>query len=147
MNSEEEVPFWIPFHGEIIPKNTVKGGKENNQKLYIGRSHHHGSLTPGKVLESERNCIIPWGTISNVKEDFEILICSTNYNWVAAENGSVPINAFPAGHSEQGETLFIGRVFHEGSLIVGKIQQSHRVCYIPHNDEELNFCKYEVLVV
>lgn len=74
-------------------------------------------------------------------------MCSSNHNWVAAEKGNVPVNAFPAGHSEQGETLYIGRVRHNGNFVVGKIQPSHRVCYIASGTEEINFPKYEVFVV
>lgn len=125
----------------------MKGGKEGNQKVFIGRAHHSGSVTPGKVLEIDKTCFIPWGCVSNKKDDYEILMCSSNYNWVSAERGEVPVNAFPAGHSEQGETLYIGRVLHNRNLIVGKIQPSHRVCYIAFGAQELNFKKYEVFVV
>lgn len=68
-------------------------------------------------------------------------------NWVVAEDGNCPLNAFNAGHSEQGETLFIGRYKHNSDVIVGKIQPSHRVCYIPYNDRELNNARYEVFVI
>lgn len=125
----------------------MKGGREENQTLFIGRAAHCGSLTPGKVPEEEKVCHIPWGCNSNAKEDFEVLVGSNNYSWVAAEGGHVPINAFAAGHSEQGETLYIGRVKFEDTLIVGKIQPSHAVCYIAFEAKELNFKKYEVLVV
>lgn len=67
---------------------------------------------------------------------------------MAARDGSVPQNAFPGGHSENGETLFIGRVLHnDGILSIGKIQPSHRVCYVTHAGQEINFREYEVLVV
>jgi Protein of unknown function (DUF3421) len=142
----EEIPFWIQFDGEI-PKDAIKGGKEGNQILYIGRAAHNGSLTPGKINGIDKSCFIPWGTVSNLKPEHEILICSSGFNWVAARDGNVPQNAFPAGHSEQGETIFIGRVLHEGSLVVGKVQPSHGVCYISYENKELNFHKYEVFVV
>jgi Protein of unknown function (DUF3421) len=143
----ENTPVWIPFDGTKFPNNVVEGGREDNQKLYIGRSHHMGSMTPGKVSADQPNCVIPWGTISNEKEDFEMLVSSGETNWVAARDGRVPQNALQAGHSEQGETLFIGRVFHNGSMIVGKVQPSHRGCYIPVDDKELHSRVYEVLVV
>lgn len=143
----EEIPFWVPFD-QKIPKEAVRGGKEGVQTLFIGRAHHCGSVTPGKVLEVDKTCFIPWGCVSNEKVDYELLINnSSHYNWVAAEKGNVPDNAFPAGHSEQGETLYIGRVLYNGNLVVGKIQPSHRVCYIALGTEEINFQKYEVFVV
>lgn len=143
----EEIPFWIPFNGVNIPKQAVKAGIDGAQKLYIGRAHHSGSVTPGKIPENDKLCFIPWGTIANIKDDYEILISPSEANWVAAENGAVPTNAFPGGSSKQGETLYIGRVKHEGTVTVGKVQPSHGVCYIAFGDKELNFDKYEVLVV
>lgn len=143
----EGIPYWISFEGEI-PKQAVKGGREDGQKLFIGRAAHNGSLTPGKILEASQTCIIPWGTIANEKVNSQILMCGSDSNWVLAENGRVPTNAFPAGHSEQGETLFIGRVKgSRGDLIVGKVQPSHRVCYIAQDNREMGFSKYEVFVV
>lgn len=142
----EEIPFWVPFDGKI-PKSAIKAGNEGNQTLYIGRAEHNGSLTPGKVMEIDKTCKIPWGSISNSKDDFQVLICASDFNWVAARDGFVPSNGFPAGHSEQGETIFIGRVMVQGSLLVGKVQPSHGVCYVASENTELNFRKYEVFVV
>jgi hypothetical protein len=85
--------------------------------------------------------------VSNRKLDFEILVGGCEENWVVADNGNAPLNAFHGGHSEQGETLFIGRYKHNGDVIVGKIQPSHRVCYITYNDRELNNRHYEVFVI
>jgi len=143
----DDIPVWVPFDGINIPKNAVQGGKDGTQKLYIGRAHHSGSLTPGKVPEIQKELILPWGTISNTKQEFEILISHLDSTWAAAERGNVPVNAFPGGHSEQGETLYIGRYMHQGALTVGKIQPSHQVCYIAHGSTEMNSIKYEVLVV
>jgi hypothetical protein len=148
VQSREGIPTWVNFDGEI-PANAVKAGKQGNQTLYIGQAHHRGSLTPGKVPINDRLCFIPWGTISNGKEDFKILVSHTDLtsNWIAASDGEIPQNAFPGGNSEEGETLYIGRVLHEGALVVGKVQRSHRVCYIAFGEKELNFNRYEVFVV
>lgn len=127
--------------------HSAVGGNEAGQDLYIGRASHCDSLTPGKIPENNLKCILPWGTIANIKEEFEVLVCPGGANWAAAQEGQAPVNAFPAGHSEDGETLFIGRVFHEGAVVVGKMQPSHRVCYIAYGGKELNFKQYEVLVV
>lgn len=143
----EEIPFWVPFD-QNIPSQAVKGGKEGNQTIYIGRAEHSGSLTPGKVLEGNKTCLVPWGCVANEKTtDYEILVCSSDCNWVSAFGNNLPANSFPAGRSEQGETLYIGRYLHEGSLIVGKVQPSHRVCYIAFGNQELHSEKYEVFVV
>lgn len=143
----EQIPIWVTFDGLNIPKTAVKGGGDVTQNFYIGRAKHHGSVTPGRVLEIDKTCLIPWGTVSNTKTEFDILTCSGENSWVAQENGLVPTNAFHAGQSEQGETLYIGRVWHERKLLVGKVQTSHRVCYVAFDGKELNFKRYEVLVV
>lgn len=49
------------------------------------------------------------------------------------------------GESEDGEPLFVGRVNHEGTLTIGKVQPSHGSCYIPYAGQELAFTDYEVL--
>lgn len=105
-------------------------------------------MTPGKIFEDRKVLSLPWGTIENIKSDFEILTRAGGLNWVAARDGVVPQNAFPGGQSEDGETLYIGRVLHNDNIVsVGKVQPRHRVCYVTHNGMEINFKQYEVLVV
>lgn len=87
------------------------------------------------------------GTIANSKDQYEILIGGSEKNWVVAKRGDAPLNAFEAGHSEQGETLFIGRYKHANQVIAGKVQPSHHVCYIPFDGHELNSRDYEVFVI
>ena len=52
----------------------------------------------------------------------------------------------PGGETEDGEPLFIGRVHHEGTVTIGKVQGSHGCCYIPYGGQELAFDAYEVFV-
>jgi Protein of unknown function (DUF3421) len=69
---------------------------------------------------------------------------------VAAKGEDVPVNAFGAGHTEHGETTFIGRVkLADGKLIIGKIHPSFKMCYVPEikGKKELDFYNYEVFVV
>lgn len=143
----EEIPIWVPFDGNTIPKEAVRGGWTEDEGLFIGRARHNGSVTPGKIFQGSKLLSLPWGTLENLKTDFEILTCAGALNWVAASDGHVPQNAFPGGRSENGETLFIGRYLHNGIVSVGKIQPSHRVCYVTHEGKEINFNRYEVLVV
>lgn len=41
--------------------------------------------------------------------------------WVENGNGSTPPNAIPGGRTSSGETLYIGRAKHQGSLTPGKV--------------------------
>lgn len=58
----------------------------------------------------------------------------------------MPPNAIPGGETEDGEPLFIGRVNHEGTVTIGKVQASHNTCYIPYGGSEVAFTDYEILV-
>lgn len=43
---------WVPASDGHIPEGAVEGGRTcDGEPLYIGRAHHHGSLTVGKVGE------------------------------------------------------------------------------------------------
>lgn len=75
----------------------------------------------------------------------QVLVSGPN-NWVATVGDKIPPGAVPAGESEDGEPLYVGRVSHEGSVTTGKVQQSHGVCYISFAGQELGFPEYEVLV-
>lgn len=59
---------------------------------------------------------------------------------------AVPDNALPGGETEDGEPLFVGRVQHNDTVTIGKVQPSHGTCYISYGGEELAFGDYEVLV-
>lgn len=49
-----------------------------------------------------------------------------------ASGGDIPEYAVPGGEEESGETLYIGRVIHNGSVTVGKVHPSHGSCYISY---------------
>lgn len=74
------------------------------------------------------------------------MLCGAPGTWIACSGTDIPGAAFEAGSSEDGEPLFIGRVNHEGTLTVGKVQPSHGTCYIPFGGQEVAFVDYEVFV-
>jgi hypothetical protein len=41
--------------------------------------------------------------------------------WQSASEGDVPEEAFAVGMTKEGEKLYVGRVFHDGCLILGKV--------------------------
>jgi hypothetical protein len=122
----------------------VKGGHDT-EDLYIGRARHEGALIPGKIIPSHGVCYVAWGGVEHGKNEYEVLT-GCEVEWVHASGGQVPDRALPSGETEEGEPLFVGRTSHEGTMTVGKVQQSHGVCYIPYGGEELSFPDYEVLV-
>lgn len=66
--------------------------------------------------------------------------------WASATADNIPDNAFPAGSSEQGDTLYIGRAECENSIIVGKIHRRYNSCYLPYKGKEIELTECEVLV-
>lgn len=61
----------------------------------------------------------------------QVLVVSPDaVSWVDASGDAVPANAIEGGKTEDGETLYIGRVLHEGAQTVGKFHPSHGKMYI-----------------
>lgn len=112
--------------------------------LYVGRAHHKDSVTPGGIKDNV--CTLAWGGTTHEKKEFQVL-CVKDIDWVKSWDGSVPLYALPAGETEDGYALFIGRALHEGVYYVGKVQPNHQVCYIPFNGQEMPCLEYETLVI
>lgn len=142
----EDIHCWKPLIDQNIPSNANVGGFHERSYLYIGHSNHRGSCTPGMVSTVTKRCHIAWGGSEHRKAEFEIL-CNCRGKFVESKLGQVPVGAVLGGYSEVvGEPLFIGRVKVKESLIVGKVQPSHKVCYIPVGGKEVAFERYEVFV-
>jgi len=140
-------PVWLPASHGSVPPSAVSGGTDcNGEPLYVIRAHHEGALIPGKLVPSHRCAYVAWGGKENSKHDYEIL-CSCAPRWVPSGSGQIPPGALPGGRSENGETLYIGRAFHQGSNTIGKVQPSHGVCYIAFGGDEVPCNSYEVLVL
>lgn len=75
------------------------------------------------------------------------MLCGYNCTWVQSCDGRIPTGALESGFSEvYREPLYIGRAEHNGHLILGKVQSSHNVCYIPFDGKEIAKKNYEVLI-
>ena len=89
------------------------------------------------------------GMKEHEKSEYEVLVAdvSASYEWISSKNGEVSRNAIPGGKTATGETLFIGRVNHEGMQICGKIHPSHKGLYVPYGGKEFHYpMGYEILV-
>ncbi|XP_072393497.1 uncharacterized protein [Diabrotica undecimpunctata] len=136
---------WAPGRSGQVPPRAFAGGEDNGEPLYVIRSQFNGGLLPGKLVPSHGVGYVAWGGQENAVHEYEVL-CDFPGQWIATSRGNIPPNALTAGQSEDGEPLYIGRVVHDGALTVGKVQQSHGVCYIPYGGQELSFPDYEILV-
>lgn len=135
---------WVDATGGMVPPGAVEGGKDD-EPLFVGRAHHEGALLPGKVKPSHSVCYVAWGGAEHGKTDYQVL-CGCNPVWLPASGGNIPPHAIPSGETEDGEPLFVGRVHHEDTLTIGKVQPSHGVCYIPFAGAEVGFPEYEIMV-
>lgn len=137
-------PCWIAATGGEVPPEAVAGGQDG-EVLYVARARHEGALLPGKLVSSHGVTYVAWGGAEHPHDEYEVL-CGCTATWVPVEAGAIPAHALPSGETEEGEPLFVGRVQHEGSVTVGKVQASHGTCYIPYGGQELAFQEFEVLV-
>ncbi|XP_018313269.1 uncharacterized protein [Mycetomoellerius zeteki] len=135
---------WCDASGGMVPPDAVEGGHDE-EPLFVGRAHHEGALIPGKVKPGHSVCYVAWGGAEHGKTDYQVL-CGCKPTWVPVSGGSIPPNAIPGGESEDGEPLFVGRVHHEGTVTIGKVQPSHNVCYIPFAGSEVASSEYEIMV-
>ena len=52
--------------------------------------------------------------------------------WQTASEGHVPEEALAAGMTKEGEKLYVGRVFHDGTLTPGKVQTWEQSLVVGH---------------
>ncbi|XP_031845112.1 natterin-4 [Nomia melanderi] len=139
---------WVPRSAaQSLPSNAVVGGRDSDGcTIYVGRAFHEGDMLPAKVIPEKNVGYVCHNGEEHAKYDYEVL-CLGEFAWEFCSNGTVPSGAVVAGQTTDGEPLYVGRVLHNGSQTVGKVQQSHGCLYIPFDGEELSFKDYEVLVL
>lgn len=54
------------------------------------------------------------------------MLCDCTPRWVPASENQIPPGAFVGGQAESGETLYVGRAHHEGTLTTGKVSLKYR---------------------
>jgi len=137
-------PCWVPAQGGQVPPGAVQGGQDG-EALYVARARHEQELVPGKLVPSHNVAYIAHGGTEHPHSQYDVL-CGCNPQWVPTSGSNIPPQAIPAGETKEGEPLFVGRVQHEGTVTIGKVQPSHGVCYIPFGGQELAFQNYEILL-
>jgi len=138
---------WVSASGGKHPKDSVRAGYDSGEKVYVVRAHHEGATTPGKLHNGHSHVYIPYNMTEVSVEDYEVLTGPpAALSWIEGQNGEVPSNAVVGGQDADGETIYIGRAIHQGTVTVGKVHPSHGCCYVSYGGEELNFKEYEILV-
>ncbi|KAL7728461.1 hypothetical protein ACLKA6_005216 [Drosophila palustris] len=136
---------WRHFsHGSIPPNAVVAGHDSDGDAIYIGRAFYNNDMLPAKVIPNKGKGYVSYAGQEVELENYEVL-SGHNYQWLAAENGQVPLGAVKVGQNVDGEFLYAGRGYHAGSLTVGKVHPSHGCLYIPYGSDEVKLFAYEVL--
>lgn len=127
---------WVPASNGEVPAGAVVAGFEGNQTLYVGRAEVNNSIAPGSINPQTKVCCCPWGGKNHKRAKYEVLC--TPGQFVRIDDWNTLARGTPAGISEQGEPLYIGRNgMQNGDLVSGKIQRSYFVCYIPYKTKEV----------
>lgn len=142
---------WKPFNGaaSLRLKGLSAGQDSLGQEVYIGRGYYRDELAPGKLLIDAPTAYRGVGLyvensraeqfITSNKEYFE-KEPTCEYKWVASSNGQRVTNAIE--YTTHQFTFYVGRVFAQGSVEVGKVPSSTKTMYYGKG-HQIN--SYEVL--
>lgn len=132
-----------------LPEGAILAGHDQDgSQIYVGRAWHDGDHIPAKVIPSKQAAYVAHGGNEVLKDEFEVL-CYGNVSWIKihASTRTVPPFSVTGGVTSEGEPLYIGRAYYEGSLTVGKVHMSHGALYIPFAGREVPIhSEIEVLV-
>lgn len=120
-------PCWVAASSGEVPPGAISGGQDG-EELYVARARHENALIPGKLVPSHGVAYVPWSGGEHPHESYEVL-CGCAASWFPVSGDAIPPQAMPAGETEDGEPLFVGRVNHEGALTIGKVQVSYTIFF------------------
>ncbi|CAG9135334.1 unnamed protein product [Plutella xylostella] len=130
---------------KVIPAKSAAYVSFNGAEVFKDDVEHMGDLLTAKVIPAKSAAYVSFNGAEVFKDDVELLVAGM-LSWQPCDNGAVPQGAISAGTTADGETLYVGRVLHDGCITPGKVHQSHGCVYYPFNGEEMSSKEYEVLV-
>ncbi|KAK4877868.1 hypothetical protein RN001_010374 [Aquatica leii] len=148
--------YWRDYFGNI-PYDAVQGGiDKNGNPSYIGQvySKNHASLLPATIYSG---CLSARASVNGAPielDDSIKILCSNKKNklaWIPTQNNktSLLINChLVVGGFESEHILNIGRVTHNGQVVIGKVFSYplwNSGLWIPDNNSTTNFLVYEIL--
>ena len=148
---------WVSSGNGHVPPNAVQAGTTSSgQPLFVGRTHHESSLTPGKIHTAHGCLYFPYGGAEQSSKEYEVLICAdpcfipcqpvappcmptpAAMRWMAwSLHQGVPPSAVAAGHDVDGSQIYVARAVHEGEIIPGKYIPSKNAMYVSWNGQEI----------
>ena len=147
------------FQADFKPFTTIEeaddvflaGQDSNGNDIYVGQATISGVRTPGRYLiepmgSKPAGLYAEFGGKENytsiANSEYLFLNPNCDYQWVKSENGSTVPFGIKVVSSK---TYYIGRVFAQSSLNVGKVLLKNRM-YYSSNEVGYSTRSYEVLV-
>lgn len=114
--------FWVNNSTfSNVPMHAVRGGTDSDgSEIFVGRAFVGGDWCPAKIVPARGEAYVAFDSQEHVVTNYDVL-CEQRFQWVPAYGGQVPPNAVCGGQTSDGERLYIGRAYHEGSSTVGKV--------------------------
>ena len=137
---------WVSSsNGHVPPGAVLAGNTSIGEPLYIGRAHHDGSLTPGKVHRAHGCLYLPFNGAEHSHTHYEVLVGMQRCSWQhTSAHSPLPMGAIHAGHDADGSPIYVGRAYHEGDQIPAKVIPSKNVAYVAWGGVEHPKHSYEV---
>lgn len=122
---------WVGSSNGHVPAGAVLAGNQRTgEPLYVGRTHHEGSLTVGKIHTGHGCIYIPFGGQEHSSLHYEVLVSQQKAQWIhAAAHGPLPPNPIFVGNDADGSPMYVGRCFHNGDQLPAKVIPSKNVAY------------------
>ncbi|GFT68582.1 uncharacterized protein NPIL_181801 [Nephila pilipes] len=140
--------IWVASMRGNVPPHAVCGGEAFGNVLYVCRVNHIGEIIIGKLLPCNGCCYIGWKGCEYAHYEYEVLCNPENaklsWEWYCGQ-GELPKGSLQGGCSAEGECLYIGRKWHEGSIGIGTVVPSHRRLYASFWGKVYSYCEFEVL--
>ena len=140
---------WIGSANGHAPAGAVLAGNDKSGEAhYIGRAHHSGSLTPGKIHKSHECLYIGYGGHEVAIRQYEVLVAQQRceVQWIHCEAYMpIPHGAILAGNDVDGSPIFVGRAHHESDHLVAKVIPDKQIAYVSYDGREIPKHNFEVL--
>lgn len=138
---------WVASgNGGTAPNAVVTGCTGDGEPMYIGRGHHCGSLTVGKVHASHGCLYIPYGGQEVRLTNYEVLVRQPTDTWVPTSMCNAPAGAVVAGHDSDGTVIYVSRSMHNGCMMPAKFIPNRSEAYVACEGNEIHKSNVEVLV-
>ncbi|KAG5668906.1 hypothetical protein PVAND_016819 [Polypedilum vanderplanki] len=133
-------------HARQLNENQFISVKEGDVSAYIARRKVGDDLIVGKYVDNWKNIYIPYfGKELVFQDEIEILKTNGRHMWIPYP-GHIPEKAIQGGY-EGTAKLYIGRKWHEGKNLAGKIVEGINAIFCPFFGNELRFDEnFDILV-